>query len=243
LIPKDPVLEALDLLAQLPALFADYSNLRTCPSPQRIAERLQKLSMASNGLDNKFKNWEVRQISSTGNPPFWREKSDILSVSGVPNLRNHINFNECLSFTDLEAAYSHLFSWTGRLLLYATHYLTYMWIQNTANEVIGHFVGGKVAMLGSFDLPPTYDGRECALNIAQSMGYFLKPDAAGITAALIGFPMAVARGYFHYFKGSEDVWFTATLKHLSTKLCIPLDNFLESMACETAHDKLKLYNI
>jgi hypothetical protein len=178
----------------------------------------------------ELEQWHFIQETSIVCPRYWYEPSFLIQKTAVPlSFDTQSQFREYISFSDFSTAYSELLYWTTLLLLYSTHCLACVWLRE--------FLGPAFAILPITDDPFSYPEHELlysgacssATNIAQSLEYFIQPERGGLGFGLIGFPMAVAMGFFEYCNSTKKEWFDIVLKDLRDSHAIPLDTFLESM--------------
>ena len=67
-----------------------------------------------------------------------------------------------------------------------------------------------------------------ALLIAQSLEYFVHPDMGLLGTDFVGFPLAVAQGYFEHFGAREALWFSVIFARMR-EMQSGLGEFLDEM--------------
>jgi hypothetical protein len=189
-----------------------------------LAEKCRKLAA-------ELEEWHEAQETQGSGPRSWQQPS-IFRPSGAesPLAEGEYYLEECLYFPSFPVAFSELLYSTCLLLLYSTHCMTCGWLKATLGSAIALLPEGDDA----FSYPEKFSlhagAHKTAFDIAMSLEYFINPAMGGVGAGLIGFPVAVAMGFFQFCNLPELAWFDTVLRYVRREYDIPLDTFLESMA-------------
>lgn len=186
----------------------------------------------------ELEQWHRLWLSCRSQPLCWLQPSKIYKE--VDNDGPGKGIPMALHFADLETAHLENHYWASLLLIHATFWLSCVWVTqssllsaelscNIEDEISGDDVPRVTHGLPT--LAPLTEIHAYAMNIAQSLEFFLQPKLGDSGSSLIGFPLMVAMGYFKYFQLPELSWFNTILGKFQS-LGIPLEQFLDGMANE-----------
>ncbi|KAF2430988.1 hypothetical protein EJ08DRAFT_206468 [Tothia fuscella] len=221
---KNPAYEIVDIMACMPSVMEDSDALKTCVD---VAETLDKATSLANKcrlIWTELEDWHRSQELATVGPRYWEEPSNI-RLTKDPDAEDYM-FPKRFCFPDPATAYAEIVYWTASLLLASTHYLACVWLKD--NLPVASILLQSSDEIFSFDENAELYCRafESANNIAQSLEYFIKPERGGTSIEVVGFPIAVARGFFEYCNSPKRKWFDVVLKYIRDTRSVPLDTFL-----------------
>lgn len=227
---KSPAHRVVDIMYQLPAIMEDADALRQYSDVATVLEKAIALSTKCRNTWAELEQLHCAQELANVHPRYWYASS-FLSLTAVASasVGSDSIFPEYICFSDFPTAYAELLYWTSLLLLYSTHCLACIWLRE--------FLGPAFNLLPITDDPFSYPEHHTlysgacssATSIAQSLEYFVQPERGGLGVGLIGFPMAVAMGFYEYCHSPKREWFDVVLRYIRETHAIPLDTFLESM--------------
>jgi hypothetical protein len=222
--------QVIDILARLPSIMEDVDDMRECSDIQNLIRKAAALAEKSRALWNDFHSWHQSQDILDDTLRYWLESSIIHPKKEKWRAdESKFHFVQYLNFSSLETAHSELLYWTGLLLLYSTHFTTCCWLREVLGSIFELLSGGADAFSYPENSTLGSAAQTCAINIAQSLEYFVKPEMGGLGIGLVGFPMSVAMGYFQYSNAPEKAWFEIILRYIRREYAVPLDGLLESM--------------
>jgi hypothetical protein len=233
---KNPTENLMDIMAQLPKIAINGYIARQSTDASIAVEKTVAIAKACQQLESRFIEWHEKLKTDTLGPLFWREPSELYSLSresALPELDiEEYYFPERFWYSDTETAYAHLLYWTSLQYLYNTYCITWVRLQRLPGY--SAFLQSATLEKGNFSFPPNpllySNAHACACNISQSLEYFIMTEkTGGIGAGRIAFPISVAKGFFENTNAPEQTYFGVVLRFLRQKYGIPLDKFLESM--------------
>jgi hypothetical protein len=225
----NPVEEILTLMTKLPTYMENADALRNISSISSLIAKAEAFAECGKQLTAELRQWQDRRELIHGQL-YWEEKSDFRNKCSFATAQQDFFLSERFSFPNSVTAYSQMLYWTAVLLVYNNHWTTCVWLQTALGpgcELLPSTTDKFSLRANSTIYASAYN---CAMNIAKSLEYFLRPEIAGIRAYLMGFPMTVAMGFFQYFDLAEDAWFQTVLRYLRDVEGIPLGDFLDSCA-------------
>jgi Fungal specific transcription factor domain/Fungal Zn(2)-Cys(6) binuclear cluster domain len=191
--PKNLQHKFIDIMVFLPVIMETYDNLESNISldgDQRHSERRSLLAMCTRASE-QLQTWYCQLCADTGGRPLWN-----ISTSDDPSYPFPLLF----SFDELILGYTIMFYWTCSMLIHGT-------MRKLQSLLYKNFTGfGNEESLPDYINPELY-----ALNIAQSMPYFLHPDMGALGPNLVLFPLGMAFGFFaaptrpHFVANYDDL--------------------------------------
>jgi hypothetical protein len=208
----------------------DVDDLREYSDASTIEIQAAALAEKSRALWVDLQTWHQFRYVVDPAPRYWFESSLLRpEATGSQVDKSEFHFVQYICFSNLETAHSELLYWTGLLLLYSMHYITCCRIRSILGHALYSLTGGDDMFSYPENSKLCSAAHSCAISIAQSLEYFVKPEKGGLGIGMLGFPITVAMGYLRYSNAPESAWFDIVLRYIRQEYAVPLDGLLESM--------------
>ena len=221
----------LDIMATIPSMMEEADLIRSQTHTLSALSATISLSGRCRAMIYSLEQWHQHWLKGVIHAPHWFQRSEIYQTLD----RKHPGkvLPMALHFVDLETAHLENHYWASLLLIHATYWTTCEWVKRSfplSSDVTPND-DECLATTVFHPLAPLSEIHTYALNIAQSLEYFLRPRFGAGGSSLTGFPLTVVMGYFEYFQLPEASWFKVILDRFQS-LGIPMEQFLNGMANE-----------
>ncbi|KAI4198309.1 MAG: hypothetical protein LQ348_002038 [Seirophora lacunosa] len=169
-----------DIMATLPFLLQEFDQLRMYPNPVEAHPRGTQLWYRCRATDRALRQWYA-SLSSKVPQPLPSAIRPAADRADSPD-RNDDIF--CFKESDYALAITLALYWATCNLLHSLILAAYAYFRSSGLSEYAQ------------ELPDHIDPHITAVNIAQSVGYFIRPEMGILGPQLISFPMGVALMYF-----------------------------------------------
>lgn len=176
--PKNMLHKLVDVMVFLPSIFEGYDDVETSidHDPDETRRKRQCLFLKCVDLSAQLERWYTRFCAEAKGRPLWHTSMPDDPLYPFPHL---------FSFDDPQVAYTMMIYWTCSLVIREILYQT----QHELSRDIPDICNTK-------NLPNYVEPGYFAVNIAQTLTYFMHPDMAGLGPSLALFPLGMAFSYY-----------------------------------------------
>lgn len=169
-------------------------------------------------LEVQYKEEQKQHQATDSQPRLYWPGISTLYLQLPPDSPARI-FPVFICFADPDRAQQIVLYWTALLLMHSTLHVTRSRLLRSGTSLL--------PLVPEFASP--HSPHALALLIAQSLEYFVHPDMGLLGTNFIGFPLAVAQGYFQHVGGREGLWFDVIFERMS-HMRTGLGGFLHEMS-------------
>lgn len=216
--------QLLRILTTLPTIMEDADAIREQKMDIPILQQATlQLRDACHRTLNALEAFDDLLTASQYPEPLYTERPSALYASLPPTSPARV-FPTYIHFTDLPIGSLQLVTWTSRLLMHSTLWLTYEWIRSRVPEAqIDHMI--PMSTIPSHRVSVCDD---LAVAIAKAMEFFLLPGMGLVGAQQLSYPVPIVLGYFKYWEHRGMGWIGVVFKRMK-ELGVGVEGFLADM--------------
>ncbi|KAL8647505.1 MAG: hypothetical protein Q9210_005518 [Variospora velana] len=169
-----------DVMATLPFLLQEFDQLGACPNPVEVNSRGIQLWYRCRATDRALQQWYASLNSKVPQPL----PSAIRPPADRADSPDRDDNFFCFEESDYALATTLALYWATCNLLHSLCHAAYAYFRSSGLSEYAQ------------ELPEHIDPHHSAVCIAQSVGYFIRPEMGILGPQLISFPMGVALMYF-----------------------------------------------
>ena len=210
-------------MQRLSGLNEDADIVRLSARLSQAAARHDDLVLECLEIDNELARWYASIEKNYTTSLYWEQPSGL--CAHLPASSPERVFPAYIHFANVDLGQDITLYWTGRLLVRMAKEFSKMWIVQTFPKDMAETRKGESEDM--FNAEAAYG---FARKIAQSLEYFLQPEAGLAGLQSMTLPMMMAKMVFARTQHYQELAWLRVIEHRLAQMNVKLEDFMKDMA-------------